>query len=167
MGVNGSDNFLREVQRRLPEDFARMTIQSTLGIDPPGGCHFPPAGYAEMARQLYPVVAREHYGFQPAGPVTAANLRTLKSNAAQDTLTLTFDQPIEWDDTLCGQFSVDGITGVVTGGKAAGNVLTLSLKTPGGRTLTYLDSKNWSQKTLLRGTNGLAALTFCAVPITP
>ena len=41
------------------------------------------------------------------------------------------------------------------------------LKTPGGRTLTYLDSKNWSQKTLLRGTNGLAALTFCAVPITP
>ena len=45
---------------------------------------------------------------------------------------------------------VDGITGVVTGGKAAGNVLTLNLKTPGGRTLTYLDSKNWSQKTLLR-----------------
>ena len=167
MGVNGSDNYLREVQRRLPEDFARMTIQSTLGIDPPGGCHFPPAGYAEMARQLYPVVAREHYGFQPDGPVTAANLRSLKSNTAQDTLTLTFDQPIEWDDALCGQFSVDGITGVVTGGKVAGNVLTLSLKTPGGRTLTYLDSKNWSQKTLLRGTNGLAALTFCAVPITP
>ena len=76
-------------------------------------------------------------------------------------------QPIEWDDGLCGQFSVDGTTGVVTSGKVAGNVLTLQLKTPGGRTLTYLDSKNWSQKTLLRGTNGLAALTFCAVPITP
>ncbi len=167
MGVNGSDNFLREVQRRLPEDFARMTIQSTLGIDPPGGCHFPPAGYAEMARQLYPVVAREHYGLQPAGPVTAPNLRSLQSNATQDTLTLTFDQPIAWDDTLSGQFSVDGVTGVVTSGKVAGNVLTLRLKVPGGRTLTYLDSKSWSQKTLLRGTNGLAALTFCAVPIAP
>ena len=31
--------------------------------------------------------------------------------------------------------------------------------------LTYLDSKAWSQARLMRGENGLAALTFCEVPI--
>ena len=36
MGVNGSDNHLREVQRTLRRDFADMTIMSTLGVRPPG-----------------------------------------------------------------------------------------------------------------------------------
>ena len=35
------------------------------------------------------------------------------------------------------------------------------------RKITYLDGKTWSQITLLRGENGIAALTFCDVPIAP
>jgi hypothetical protein len=31
--------------------------------------------------------------------------------------------------------------------------------------ITYLDSKQWNQSRLLRGVNGIAALTFCEVPI--
>jgi len=169
MGVDGSDNRLREVQRRLPEDFAAMTIQSTLGIEPPGGCHYPPEGYAEMAKQLYPVVARTEFGTKFPGPVTAPNLRTAKLDAAGTTVTLTFDQPMRWDDSLCGQFWVDGVGGEVTGGQADGPSVTLKLKSPrpsGIGVITYLDSKAWSQKTLLRGVNGLAALTFCEVPLT-
>jgi hypothetical protein len=41
MGVGDSDDRLREVQRRLPEDFDGVHVMSTLGIDPPGGCHYP------------------------------------------------------------------------------------------------------------------------------
>lgn len=168
MGVNGSDNRLREVQRRLPEDFTHMTIQSTLGIEPPGGCHYPPEGYAEMARQLYPVVSKTHYGVRPAGPVTAPNLRQATLDATGTKVTLTFDQPMRWDDSLCGQFWIDGVAGVVSGGQVDGATVTLSLKAPrpaGVGVITYLDSKAWSQKTLLRGVNGLAALTFCEVPL--
>jgi hypothetical protein len=168
MGVNGSDNRLREVQRRLPEDFTHMTIQSTLGIEPPGGCHYPPEGYAEMARQLYPVVSKTHYGVRPAGPVTAPNLRQATLDATGTKVTLTFDQPMRWDDSLCGQFWIDGVAGVVSGGQVDGATVTLSLKAPrpaGVGVITYLDSKAWSQKTLLRGVNGLATLTFCEVPL--
>jgi hypothetical protein len=32
---------------------------------------------------------------------------------------------------------------------------------------SYLDSKSWSQDRLLDGANGIAALTFCEVPISP
>jgi hypothetical protein len=169
MGIDGSDNRLREVLRRLPEDFAGMTIQATLGIEPPGGCHYPPEGYAEMANQLYPVVASREFGRAFPQPVTAPNLRASRLDANGATVTLTFDQPMRWDDSLCGQFWIDGVGGEVTGGQAEGTTVTLRLKSPrpnGGGVLTYLDSKAWSQKTLLRGVNGLAALTFCEVPLT-
>jgi hypothetical protein len=169
MGIDGSDNRLREVLRRLPEDFAGMTIQATLGIEPPGGCHFPPEGYAEMANQLYPVVASREFGRAFPQPVTAPNLRTARLDANGTRVTLTFDQPMRWDDSLCGQFWIDGVGGEVTGGQAEGTTVTLRLKSPrpnGVVVITYLDSKAWSQKTLLRGVNGLAALTFCEVPLT-
>jgi Domain of unknown function (DUF2341)/Concanavalin A-like lectin/glucanases superfamily/Carbohydrate esterase, sialic acid-specific acetylesterase len=52
MGVNGSDNMLREVQRTLPALYSNMSIMSTLGIKPPGGCHYPLAGWAEFARLI-------------------------------------------------------------------------------------------------------------------
>ena len=35
---------------------------STLGIKPPGGCHYPAAGYAEFARLICPLIERDHYG---------------------------------------------------------------------------------------------------------
>jgi hypothetical protein len=48
----------------------------------------------------------------------------------------------------------------------AGKVVTLQLTAPStAQKLTYLDSKSWSQSNLLRGENGIAALTFCEVPI--
>ena len=35
------------------------------------------------------------------------------------------------------------------------------------KTVTYLDSANWNPDNLLYGQNGLAAFTFCDVPIDP
>ena len=75
MGVGGSDNRLREVQRSLPTAFSNLSVMSTLGIDPPGGCHFPAAGYAEFARLICPLLERDFYGKAPAAPITPPNLK--------------------------------------------------------------------------------------------
>jgi hypothetical protein len=54
----------------------------------------------------------------------------------------------------------------VASGSAKGAVVTLKLRAPSeAKTLTYIDSATWSQDRLLRGANGIAALTFCDVPI--
>ncbi|MBM4097109.1 MAG: DUF2341 domain-containing protein [Planctomycetes bacterium] len=169
MGINGSDNRLREVQRQLPVEFSNLHIMSTLGIDPPGGCHFPAAGYAEFARLIFPIVQRNSYGKAQANPVGPANLRrAVVSSPAKDEIALEFDQPVRWDDSLRGEFTIDGKKGLIATGSANGNTIMLKLGNPmdAGR-ISYLDSASWSQSRLLRGENGIAALTFCEVPIVP
>ena len=169
MGVNGSDNRLREVQRTLPTAFSRMSVMSTLGIEPPGGCHYPAAGYAEMARLIGPLVERDNYGRTFLSPITPPNLkRACWANGQRDELTLEFDQPVKWDPALASEFQLDGEPGQIASGAVSGAVVTLKLAAAStARTLTYLDSGSWSQDRLLRGENGIAALTFCEVPIEP
>lgn len=168
MGIDGSDNMLREVQRNLPTAIAKLHVMSTLGIDPPGGCHYPLAGYAEFARLICPLVEQDIYGARFKESITPPNLRRAAfADATKDRIVLEFDQPVQWDDALAGQFYLDGESGAVASGKVDGTSVILKLKTPSAATrITYLDSKSWSQKTLLRGVNGIAALTFCDVPIT-
>ncbi|WP_395145035.1 DUF2341 domain-containing protein [Armatimonas sp.] len=167
MGIDGSDNQLRDVQRQLPTLFSKMSILSTLGIDPPGGCHFPAAGYAEFARLIFPIIQRDSYGKIFTEPITPPNLKRVTfASAKKDTLILEFDQPIIWESALVSEFSLDGQKGKIASGVVSGNRLTLTLTEPTtAQKITYLDSAAWSQKRLLRGTNGIAALTFCNVPI--
>jgi hypothetical protein len=167
MGIDGSDNRLREVQRTLPTAFSHLSLMSTLGVEPAGGCHYPPAGYADIARLICPLVERDLYGRRFSRSITPPNLVGARfASAAKDAVALAFDQPVQWDDALAGQFYLDGRRGEVASGQAAGKVLTLKLKNlAAASTITYLDSAQWSQKTLLRGENGIAALTFCEVPI--
>jgi hypothetical protein len=169
MGINGSDNRLREVQRNLSTAFSKLSVMSTVGIDPPGGCHFPAAGYAEFARLICPLIERDFYGKVPATSITPPNLKRMAfTGDKKDEIALEFDQPVKWDDALVGQFYLDGAKGKVASGTVAGNTLTLKLTAPTpAKTVTYLDSAAWSQKTLLKGENGLAALTFCEVPLSP
>ncbi len=169
MGVNGSDNRLREVQRTLPTAFSNLSVMSTLGIDSPGGCHFPAAGYAEFARLICPLLERDFYGKVPTASITPPNLRLAYfAGDKKDEVVLEFDQPVKWDDALAGQFYLDGQRGRVASGAAAGSTVTLRLTGPSAaKTITYLDSAGWSQKTLLVGANGIAALTFCEAPIRP
>ena len=167
MGINGSDNRLREVQRTLPTAFSNLHVMSTLGIEPPGGCHFPAAGYAEFARLICPLVERDNYAKKSTTSVTPPNLtRAYFASAKRDEIVLEFDQPVKWDNALAGQFSLDGKKGKVASGSVAGNGLTLKLTTDSAaKTITYLDSAAWSQKALLVGENSIAALSFCEVPI--
>ena len=169
MARDGSGDRLREKQRTLPQLFSHMSIMSTLGVRPPGGCHFPLAGWAEFARLIQPLMERDFSGKVPAASITPPNLRSASyGGGAKDTIALEFDQPVAWDDKLAGQFYLDGEKGRVASGRVAGNVLTLKLKeASAAKTVTYLKEAQWSQDTLLLGANGIAALTFCEVPVAP
>lgn len=167
MGVNGSDNKLREVQRSLPRYFANLSVLSTVGIKPPGGCHFPREGYAQFARLLLPAIDSQVYGARLELPATPPDLkRVFFAEESREELVLEFDQPVEWSDKLTSQFYLDGKAKLVASGIAQGRQLRLKLVEPSQATrVTYLDSASWSPDNLLFGTNGLAALTFCDVPI--
>ena len=167
MGIRGSDNRLREVQRNLPRWFSHLSVMSTLGIKPPGGCHFPAEGYGEFARLIEPVLARELYDREFDQPITPPNLqRASFGNAERSEVVLEFDMPVVWSERLVSQFHLDGGTGQVVGGSAEGKTLRLRLRGPTSSPwVTYLDSANWNPDNLLYGTNGLAALTFCEVPL--
>jgi len=163
----GNGDMLREVQRTLPRLYSNMDIMSTLGIKPPGPAHFPLTGWAEFARLIQPLIERDLYGKAPAGAITPPNLkRACYTGKAKDTIALEFDQPVVWTDSLIDQFYLDGAKGKVASGAASGNVVTLKLKAASAaRKITYLKEMSWSQDKLLVGKNGIAALTFCNVPI--
>jgi hypothetical protein len=166
-GQDGAGDRLREQQRTLPERFSNLSIMSTLGIRPPGGCHYPLEGYNEFARLLQPLIERDLYGKLPAVSITPPNLRRVTySSPARDTLLLEFDQPVLWQDPLASQFYLDGEANKVVAGSVSGSVLTLKLKEPSEvKHVTYLKEAKWSQDNLLLGANGIAALTFCEVPV--
>jgi len=166
-GVNGSDNMLREVQRTLPSLYSNMSVMSTLGIKPPGTCHYPPEGYAVMAHLICPLVERDNYGKVFSRPITPANLKkAYYTSAKQDEIALEFDQNMVWTDSLTSEFYLDGVANNITSGAVSGKVIILKLKeASSAQKITYLDSKSWSQERLLYGENGIAALTFCDVPI--
>ncbi len=75
---------------------------------------------------------------------------------------------MNWDNALASEFYLDGEKGNVNSGTVSGKVVTLNLAAASAaQRITYLDSKSWSQDNLLRGKNGIAALTFCEVAILP
>jgi hypothetical protein len=106
--------------------------------EPPGGCHFPLVGWAEFASD------------------------------AKNEIALEFDQAVVWHDSLINEFYLDDAKQKVASGATSGNVVTLKLKeATSAQKITYLKELSWSQSRLLKGKNGLAALTFCDVPILP
>ena len=164
-GNSGAGDMIREIQRGLPRLYSHMSVMSTLGIKPPGGCHFPLIGWAEFARLIQPLIERDNYGRKFSESITPPNLRSARfTSATKDTIALEFDQPIVWNDTLTGQFYLDGEKDKVASGALNGNVLALKLKVPSAATkITYLKESAWSQDKLVIGANGIAALSFCDV----
>jgi hypothetical protein len=168
-GREGSGDRLREAQRTLPKLFSNMSIQSTLGIKPAGGCHFPLEGWGEFARLLQPMIERDLYGVAQKSSISPPDLLQANfTSPAKDEIALEFDQPVVWNDSLIREFYLDNKPGEITSGKVSGNFIILKLKAPTAATnITYLRERDWSQDRLLLGTNGLATLTFCEVAIEP
>ncbi|MBL8895997.1 MAG: DUF2341 domain-containing protein [Planctomycetes bacterium] len=167
MGWRGSDDKLREEQRRLPRYISRLHVLSTLGIDPPGGCHYPLLGYAAIAHSIQPLLERDLYGVVPRVSITPPDLVQARFvDAARQTLELVFDQPITWDPDAASELYLDAESAPIAEARAEGAMLTLRLRTPStARHLTYVKGDRWSPGKVLRGANGIAALSFCEVAI--
>jgi hypothetical protein len=167
MGGNKDSDKLRDVQRTLPRLYSNMSVMSTIGVRPPGPCHYPPAGYADLARIVCPLVQRHNYGKAFDKPITAPDVKkACYAGSGKDEIVLEFDQPVAWTDSLASQFYLDDAADQVASGKASGCVITLKLKAPStAGTIAYLKDKTWSVDNLLYGANGIAALTFRDVPI--
>ncbi|MEI6654614.1 MAG: DUF2341 domain-containing protein [Verrucomicrobiota bacterium] len=166
-GNSGGGDHIREVQRSLPRLYSNLSVMSTLGIKPPGGCHFPLVGWAEFARLIQPLIERDNYGKTFSESITPPNLKQAAyTSAAKDAIALEFDQPVIWMDSLTRQIYLDGQTDKVASGSVSGNVVTLKLKAPStAQGITYLKESSWNQNDLIFGANGIAALTFCEVPL--
>ena len=166
-GKTGGGDMIREKQRTLPSLFSNMDCMSTLGITPAGPCHYPLAGWSEFVRLILPLIERDNYGKAPTASITAPNLKQATfAGSAKDTITLEFDQPVIWDNSLISEFYLDGANGVVASGSVSGNVVTLKLKAPStAKKITYIKENQWSQNKLIFGANGIAALTFAEVEI--
>jgi hypothetical protein len=105
----------------------------------------------------------------PTAPITPPDLtRAYYTSPAREAIALEFDQPVVWTDSLANEVYLDGEKGKVASGAVSGNVVTLRLKeTCAAGKVTYLKEMSWSQDRLIVGANGIAALTFCDVPILP
>ena len=167
MGGTDASDRLRDIQRRLPRHFSHMTAISTLGIKPEGPCHFPPAGYIALAEQVLPLVEKIHYGKVFLEPVNAADIKNASfTSSLRNEVTLEFDQPMNWSDSLLDQFFLDGQPVRILSGEASANTITLKLEAPSqAKSVSYLKDKTWSSERLLSGKNRIAALTFFEVAI--
>lgn len=163
----GNGDMLREVQRALPQQYSNMDVLSTLGVQPPGTCHFPLPGWAQFAHMVQPLIERDFYKQASKRPLTPPNIvRAYFTDGTHQAIALEFDQPVTFDDSLLTEFYLDGKKGMVASGSVSGNTVRLQLKLAStAKSITYLLEMSWSQKRLLIGKNGLAALTFCNLPI--
>jgi hypothetical protein len=163
-----ANDMLREVQRTLPRLYSNMRIMSTLGVVPGSSCHYKLAGYEHFAALIAPLVQQDHYGLVPAAAITAPDLKkAVFTNASRNEIALEFGQDMAWNDGSKVLFFLDGVAGKVASGSVSGKVIKLQLsEASNAKTITYLIGKNkWVQGDLVYGKNGIAALTFCEVPL--
>jgi hypothetical protein len=167
-GPSGHNDRLRNVQRMIPRQFSNMSVMSTLGIRPGGGCHYLPEGYTAMAQLIFPLVNQHSYGVRLKQPVSAPDIKDVYyTTADKDEIALVFDQDVTFEQEAIGRFYLDGEDGKVVSGDVSGNILTLKPAAPSAaKTVTYIKGGVWRQESpIVWGANGVAALTFCEVPI--
>jgi hypothetical protein len=169
MGGKESSDMLREVQRTLPRLFSNLRVMSTLGLSGYLGCHFSAAGYRQIATVIAPLVKQDNYGFVPTSAITAPDVkRAYFTTASRNQIALEFGQDMVWNTAATANFYLDRIPGRVISGSASGKVLKLQVTgATTNRTIGYVVDEFWggSSANLIKGANGIAALTFYAVPI--
>ena len=170
-GDTSANDLLREVQRTLPALYSNLRIMTTVGIVPGSSCHYLPAGYVRFAELMSPLLQQDIYGLIPAAPITTPDVkRAWFTTTNRNEIALEFGQDMVWNNASKGLFFLDGVAGKVASGSVSGKVIKLQLTGAStNETITYLKGIGWDgvQGNLLYGSNGIAALTFAAVPIAP
>jgi hypothetical protein len=150
-----------------------MSVMPTVGVTPAGrgSCHFPCAVYQQFANLMLPHVKRDNYGVVPTADITAPDLKkAYYASAARNEIALVFGQPMSWNSAATVNFFLDKVGGKVTGGSAYGTVIKLALSgTSTATVIDYVRDSVWNGEAtnLLKGANGIVALTFADVPIAP
>jgi len=112
-----------------------------------------------------------NYGLDRTKVLSAPNLRRAYfTSAAKNEITLKFDQPMVWKEECKAWIYLDGTAAAVSAGKVTGGAITLRLAAPSSaKAIAYLSGKTWDGRPdkLLYGANGIAALAFSAVPLSP
>ena len=87
----------------------------------------------------------------------------------KDEIRLIFDQGVLWEEEIAARFYLDGNEASLTTVSGTGKVIMLKLAEPStAKTLSYIKGGEWRQAdVIVWGTNGIAALTFCELPIQP
>jgi hypothetical protein len=127
-------------------------------------------GYAAMARQLFPLVNKHNYGVESKVSVTAPNIQSASyASARKNEITLVFDQNVKWDEGIARRFYLDDGPADFIAVGGTGRIITLKLADPStAKNLSYVRGGKWRQEdAIIRGSNDIAALTFCEVPIRP
>jgi hypothetical protein len=159
---------LRNAQRMLPSQFSNMSIMSTLGIRPGSGCHYTSEGYRVMAHLILPLVNQYNYGIEPEASITPPDIKAAYyTSERQDEIALEFDQAVTWDADVVDRFYVDGEAQKVVSASDFGRIIILKLADPcAAKEITYVKGGVWREnQSIIRGMNGVAALTFCDVSI--
>ena len=171
MGPKGAG--IREAQRTLPRLYSNLSVMSTIGIknafNGRGLCHFDWDGYEQFVTLMSPLVERDNYGLVPTKPITAPDLKKAWFTTPEhNEIALEFGQEMTFDPLALINIYLDGAKGQATSGSATGNVIKLKLTAPSqAKTIYYLNDNDWdgNPENLIRGTNGIAALTFSEVPL--
>ncbi|MCX6927284.1 MAG: IPT/TIG domain-containing protein [Verrucomicrobia bacterium] len=96
--------------------------------------------------------------------------RACFTTTARNEIALEFGQAMAWNSAATVNLFLDKAAGKVSSGSASGNVIKLRLTGAStAQSIDYLEDASWdgSSASLLRGSNGIAALTFADVPIEP
>jgi hypothetical protein len=169
-GTSGTftSDMLREEQRTLTRLYSSLSLMSTLAFPSGANCHFNIADYTRMGLAMAPLVARDNYGLVPATAISAPNLQqACFTSTNRNEITLVFDQAMTWNSPANMNFYLDRLSGQVTSGRVNGNVIKLQVTGAAtNQTIAYVVDQYWHNNTnLIYGANGIAALTFYAVPI--
>lgn len=142
-GVDKMNVELRNRQRLWPRKFADMSVLSPYGINPHDGCHYSYEGYAEIGNRFFALLSRDLYGRKADKGIDAPDVESaFFSKPDQSEITLVTRDPadvLRFDAGAQADFALEGEAVPITGGKASGNRIVLSLASgaPRATAVTY------------------------------
>ncbi|NUP10240.1 MAG: hypothetical protein HOW73_29675 [Polyangiaceae bacterium] len=159
----------QEVQRKLADDFAEITVMSTTGLDAHDGCHYAyEGGYRELGDRYAALLGRDLYGDMPDNDVQPPNPADAKFAAGGTQIIIAMrndEAALTVDAGANANFRLEGSAAVVSGVSFSDGTLVLSLAgdASGASGVTYLGHPQAGPWIL--NENGVGLLAFHNLPI--
>ncbi|WP_460972091.1 sialate O-acetylesterase [Spirosoma migulaei] len=181
---------LRDFQRRTKYLFKKVETIATVGTQGYDGVHYDPLAYQQLAFEQFRQIARDIYGSTDTLQINSPDVKKVFYNVRKDSITLVFNEQMQmvWKSDssfysfatgvknygreLKDFFYLDRQTGLLAGGSATGNRVTLALKQPStAKTIRYLPAffsdnfSNYYDGPVLKNTRNMRAFSFDGVSI--